>query len=218
MPAGFAIRDKEAQTSYFEDWVQLTCYRDIHQVRKFKLESELAFKILNSCATLYEPTRSQIAKKLKVDSRKIETHLKALCEIFVLQKILPHDSSSGQPFYFLLDTGIANYLGADQQRCLQIFLMNERLSKNHYFDSKQKQFYYYRSSSYKHIDLIEVTIEGHIFAMQVMTDERINARDVQLMKIFIQNNKNTQGKIFAPIPESHKLDGVEISPWENIIL
>lgn len=102
MPGLFYIRNHEEQDSLIQDLLDLICNRDIHQFKSLKLDSDLCFEILKLSATLKEPSKSEISKALKIDSRKIETHLKALCELFVVQNLNPHPSGGGKPIYCLM--------------------------------------------------------------------------------------------------------------------
>ncbi len=216
MPGMFAVRDHEAQTSLFQDWLELICYRDLFQFKTLKLDGDLAFEILRCTATLEEPSQAAIAKKLNVDGRKIGTHLKALCELFVLQRLDPWLKGSGKPIFLLLDPGVANFLGAPVVRRLHIWIMNERLAFNAYFETKRSRFYYYRSRAKTWVHLVEDRIDGGIQAYQCVTQEALTKRDMELMKSFLSKNPTARGFMLAPILRQTQIESIPVLPWESI--
>jgi predicted AAA+ superfamily ATPase len=217
LQAVFSIRDDDARSAYFEDWLRLTCSRDIFQFKSLRLDPEICLNIFKSIAKLSIPTKSNIAKELSLDPRVIDKHLSGLCELFVLQKVNPHRSCRGKPIYYVFDVGLAHYLGANEKKCLEIFLMNERLTKNSYHDVKQKQFYYYKSGTKNIISLIEESIGGETLAIQILAHEGVQSNDSELMKAFLTKNSKARGLVLAPIPESFKIQNISFHPWEYIL-
>ncbi len=215
MPAIFSISDSQAKTALFEDWVQLTCTRDLLQLKALKLDPDLTYQILVQCAKQDWPDSPSIARALRENSRRVQTHLKGLCELFVLHCLNAYPSSKGKPLYLLLDPGVANYLGATVLRRLHITLLNERLCKNTYSNEKKKSFYYYRSTSKNLIHLIEESLDNNHNAFQLVDFERIKKTDVELMRSFLSRNPATKGCVYAPIFESIKINTVLVQPWEK---
>ncbi len=216
MPGFFSVRDQEERSALIQDWLDLTCLRDIQQFKTLNLDGELADSILKLTAVLEEPSRAAIARATRVDPRRIGTHLEALTELFVLQKLNPHPSGTGKPIYLPLDVGIAEYLGASMIRRLHIWLMNERMAKNAYFDQKRKSFYYYRSTGKRMIHLVEGSVDQATQAFQVIDHEGIRKTDAELMIAFLNKNPKAAGAVFAPIPEEQKIKSCIFMPWENI--
>ena len=216
MPAIFSVRDEHAKTALFEDWIQLTCTRDIQQLKTLKLDPDLTYQILAHCAKLEEPTRVTIARALHEDSRRIETHLRALCEIFVLHRLNPHPLSKGKPIYLVLDPGIANYLGASWMKRLHITLLNEQLCKNTYIDKKKKQFFYYRSTGKNLLHLIAEGLDGSREVFQLFDREQIKKTDLELMRSFMSRNPGSKGIFFAPVLEASPREKISILPLEKM--
>lgn len=216
MPGIFSVREDDAREGLIEDWINLTCRRDIHQIKGIRLDSDLAYQILQQCARLPQPSRPNISRALSTDGRKIETHLKVLCALFVLQKIPPHRSGKGKPIYHLLDPAIAGFLGASFERKLQILVMNERLCKNAYSDQKQKQPFFYRSTGKNLIHWAEESPEGKVIAIQCVAHERIRKVDAFLMKSFLDKNPGAKGYVLAPIAHPMKVEGVSFRPLEEV--
>ena len=213
MPGIFAVRDEEARTSLFDDWIDLVVRRDIHEFKGLRLEGDLCREILRLCCHLEEPTQAEMAKKLRVSTRVTQKHLDVLTELFVLQKLSPHPSGTGKPIFLPLDAGIANHLGAPLLRRLHIWIMNERLSNNSYFDSKRSMFYYYRSKAKTMIHLIESRVDQTEFAYQVFDRESIKKTDAVLMQSFLKKNPKAKGVVLAPLLNATERLGVLFRPW-----
>ena len=197
MPAIAFVRDPQARSDLIQDWVDLTCSRDIHQFKKLKLDSNLAYSILRECAVQDFPTQANIARKLNTDSRRIGTHLNALCELFVVNRIDPHPSGTGKSIYLLLDAGIAHFLGANLERRLHILLVNEKMAKNSYFGKKRNRYFYYRSSGKQIIHLIEDDIDDGVVAYQLFNREVVKIPDLERLKAFKKKKQNCTMQSFG---------------------
>lgn len=58
MPGIAFARDPQMRSDLFQDWIDLTCQRDLFQFKRLKLDSDLAYAILKNCALLEELTWS----------------------------------------------------------------------------------------------------------------------------------------------------------------
>jgi predicted AAA+ superfamily ATPase len=216
MPGFFAVRDEDERASLIQDWIDLICLRDMHQFKGVNTDSDLSYAILKLCCQLDEPTKPAISKKTNVDPRRVESHLKCLCELFVLQKINPHPSGKGKPIYLPLDAGIAEFLGAPLLRRLHIWLMNERLALDSFGANKRKEFFYYRSQGKKWIHWVEESINGEVKAFQIIDHENIKKTDAELFLAFKTKNPGAKGGVLAPIPEKMKVNGNIFQPWHLV--
>ena len=216
LPGICFTRDNENRAPFFQDWIDLTCYRDLQQFKKMKLDGELASRILKLTATLAEPTKAEISKKLKVNAKKIESHLEALTQLFVLNKLSPHPSGTGKPIYLPFDAGIASFMGADRERSLHVLFLNELFVKSAYTLKSKSDFYYYRSTGKKMIHIIEVTHDQKTIAHQIITHDSIKKTDSELMKAFLVKNAKASGQILAPIDEKMRLNEITYMPWESL--
>lgn len=216
MPGIFAVRDETEREDRFQDWIDLTCQRDIHQFTGLKLDSELAYLILQAASTEEEPTQPAISRRLKQDPRRVATHLRALCELFALQRLSPHPSGTGKPIYLPLDAGIAGHLGAPLSRRLHIWLMNERMASASYSRGKRRNVYYYRSTGKRMIHWVEESIGAPTQAFQLFEDERIRKTDALLMLAFLKKNPGAEGLVYAPIAERQLEAGCAFEPWEML--
>ncbi len=212
LPGICFVRANEHKKALFRDWINITCSRDLLQFKKIRLDGELALRILKQTAIMEEPTRANIAKALRVDARKVETHLKALMQLFAINRIDPHPSGVGKPMYLPFDCGLAHYLGANRERCLHICLLNEVLVKRS-LRHDDAGVYYYKSTGKKIIHLIEDREQKGLFATQIIMHDSIKKTDSELMKAFILKNKKSSGQILAPIDDGFKLNEIQYRPW-----
>lgn len=218
MPGIAFIRDSQVRTELLEDWVKLTCERDIHQFKRLKLDSDLAFSIFKAVSLLEEPTLANISRTCRANAKKVQSHVKALIDLFCLFKLSPHPSGSGKEIFLPLDAGIAFYFGASITRRLHIILVNERMIHNQYFDSKNHLFYYYRSTGKNHIHLIEESLDSKISAFQIFDTERVQKIDLQLLKAFKGKNSAATLTLFAPIRHGSRIEKIQVKPWEEIVI
>jgi len=217
MPGIFSIREDEAKTSLFDDWIDLVVRRDIHEFKTVRLEGDICREILRLCCELEAPTQAELARKLHVSTRSTQKHLEALTELFVLQKLLPHPLGTGKPIFLPLDTGIAHHLGAPLLKRLQIWVMNERLAHNTYFESKRSTFYYYSSKAKTRIHLIESRADRTEIAYQCFDRETIKKTDAVLMQSFLTKNPKAQGMVLAPLLEPTDRLGISFRPWCSLV-
>ena len=213
LPGICYARDQQHRRALFQDWISITCLRDIHQFKKLKLDGILAQNIFKQTALLPEPTRANIASALKVDARKIETHLNALTQLFAITRLDPHPSGSGKPIYLPFDCGIAHHLGANRERCLHIWTLNEKLVENVIKHNSEKIFYYYKSTGKKLIHVVEEDLKQKILATQIITHDSIKKTDSELMKAFLIKNKNAKGVILAPVDEKIKINEIQYQSY-----
>ena len=216
MPGIAFVRDEKARSDFFQDWVELTCQRDIHQFKRLKLDTNLATQILKLCATAEEPTAAHIAKVTRANSKKVGTHLAALTELFVLNRLDPHPTGTGKSVYLLLDSGISNHEGGSMVRGLQILLLNERLVKTSYSSTKPCVYQFYRSTGKNMIHLIEEEASGKIRAFQIFDKEVVKKPDLELLKAFKKKNPKAELHLLAPVTEGWNFEGVRVLPWEWI--
>ena len=214
MPGIAFVREPQVRADFFQDWIDLTCQRDIHQFKRLKLDSELTFALFRHAAILAEPTAAALGRETRANHKKIGTHLKALCELFVFTRLDPHPSGTGKPLYLPLDAGIAGHLGAPLMRRLQIALMNERMASNTYGGGKRHAFHYYRSTGKRVVHLVEEEPGGKTMAFQLLDREAVKKPDLELLKAFLRKNPGAEICLLAPVREPWKYDGVKVESWE----
>lgn len=185
-----------------------------------KLDGDLAGRLLKQCSVMDEPTRANLAKTLRVDPRKVDTHLKALTQLFVLNRLDPHPSGVGKSMYLPFDSGLAFFMGASRERCLHICFLNEILIRQS-MNQKMGAVYFYKSTGKKLIHLIEEDAAGRLDATQLIMHDSVKKTHSELMKAFIVKNKSSReivsGTVYGPVEESFKLNEVQYRPWISFV-
>ena len=219
-PGIFFVRDQSEFKSLMQDWLQTTIYRDLLTFPKVKPSPELALDILTACANLEDTSASSIAKFLDTDLRRIKSHLHLLSLLFVLHALPPFRQSTGSSQYFLADTGLATYLGANLEKQIHTQLIWERVSQHMYSFGEMPKIFFYKSAKGKIIHLLE-EMQKEVHAYQIFSEEKILERDllrlVSFEKKFSEHNSKAQSlKMFGlgSFHETTMIKKIPILPWE----
>jgi predicted AAA+ superfamily ATPase len=219
MPAIFHVRSDFERNLLFKDWLNTVCFRDLGQFSVVKVDGELAYSILEKIATLDAPTAGNIAKVLKKDLRRINTHLNLLKILFAIDEIAPHGQSSGKPQYFLCDSGIANFFGAKFERLIQTSILTEFRSQLECLGDVQMKISFYRSPKGKLIHFVLENQKNFAF-IQIFPEEKYDKRMLNLLATIKEKEKSTLKKIqligLWARRESIKDLGIELYPWESM--
>lgn len=215
MPGIFAIRSDSERTRELNDWLDLTCRRDALLIPKLKLDSILLQSILMLIATLEEPTAGNIARALKRDLRRVNTHLDALKTLFVINELPPHPFGTGKPFFFLCDVALATLLGASFERQLYTWLVQEQLSQRAYRDDLSR-LYFYRSLKGRLIHLLIDSRTEPLSAIKLIPEEKTDLRDFEILYKFREKHPGTLLFVFGSARQSWQKERLEVFPWESL--
>lgn len=219
LPGIFSVKSDVERRNLIGDWINLTCERDIHQIKKLKLDSDICKSVLNAIATLDVSNVVHIAKHVGQSVRVIEKHIKALKILFAIIEVRPFRNSTGKSIYYLSDVGVAKYLGSGFEKRLLTWFYLEILSQCAYKNIDLNMCHYYKSNKGQPIHLIYET-EKEIILVKVLSHEKYDERDFAIfnnieMKLGI---KKKIIKIALSGAESYfKSRDVKICPWESII-
>ncbi len=221
MPSLFHVRHEAERARLFEDWIQLTCERDVLQAKKGKIDTDLCRRLLELSATLEEPNAAAMAARVRAGGKKIATHLNILTQIFALVELKPHPLGSGKPLYFPADCGIAGVLGADFKRRLQTWFYIEAFSQHSYADlPSPPRFSYLRSKTGNRLDLI-LEDARTITAIKLMDEERFDRREIALLSSFSKkiaaSGKQVSLFAYGAIDAPFKDGRIAIRPWESVV-
>ncbi len=219
MPGIFGVQSKSERESLIQDWLELTVSRDAIQFPKVKIEPDLCMKILQKVALLEAPEAGLIAKVLKVDLRKIKTHIHVLQSLFVLHELKPHSLGIGKPKFFLCDVVFAKILGADFERQLHTWLIQEQLSQRAYRDDRQSELSYYRTPKGSLIHLVVETPGKELSVVKVFSEEKISERDLEVLRAFKKKappEYKTHLYGLASDRQDRKKEGIQIVDWEAV--
>lgn len=212
MPGFFSIRENEVRNQMMKDWLDLTVQRDLMQIPKLKLDPDLAYLILENLALLHEPTAAEVAKSLAVDTRKVQSHLKAMASLFIITPLEPHLQSSGKERWYLLDTAFVKLLGGNFHRQLQTWLLNEILVTNSLRKTPRK-INYFRNSKGSIIDFI-LSEEKLKVAIQIFGRESVYDRDLNLLRSFDNKFPGSVLLALSGAHQNHPKENLFVRPWE----
>lgn len=217
LPGIAFARNLEFQRSLIGDWLAIICERDIHVFKGWKLDSDLALEILRLSAVLEIPSVAQMAKKLRQTGKKIQKHIKALELLFCLQKVSPHPTCKGKPYYLPIDPIIVNYFNGDLHRRLQVTLLNEILCHWSYELLESPQVYFFQSNSRNRIDLVVGKNVDEVTAYQIFINEDVPLTQTLIFDSLRKQVKVFKSKMYYPGPVDLKLGSYKIEPWEKMI-
>jgi predicted AAA+ superfamily ATPase len=225
MPGIFAVRDEEERTILISDWLQLTCQRDILQIKKFRLEPNLCYKILQGVALLEFADETALCKFTGVGIKKMKNHLLGLESLFALHKIPAHALSTGKHLYFHVDVAFVHFFKGDMLKKMRTFILQEQIAQRSYRGELHTQISFFRSSKGSYVDFIIEHGPSHLTALKIFHHESLNMLDVKIIESFKQkvekaNQLSTNIRVdlcaVAPIKEKVKIRDVEIFPLEAI--
>ncbi len=217
-PGIFHIREKGAFEDLLRDWIDLTVFRDLHQFPNIKIDSSLAFEVLQRLATLEEPTAAEVAKATRRDTRVIQRILNLLEVLFVVHKIAPLSLGTGKPRYFLCDVSLVSYFHGTFERKLTTWLIHEQLSQRSYLDDRDHQLFYYRTTKGSIIDLVIVNARTQKIktAIKTLGKERLDRRELEVLKAFSKKLKGENPKLILFGSTRYREKEFEIFPWESL--
>jgi predicted AAA+ superfamily ATPase len=219
-PAIFAIRDESERLARIEEWLKLTCERDVLQVKKLKPNSELCQRILEILPHLEVPSANEIGNKLKKNSRSIETQLKALSLIFAIHRLDPHPLSTGKSLYYLIDSSLAHFSKGTLKSMMDVAFYTEFLAKQSYQNIPGLRFSYYRGPKGGRVSLLAETSPKEILAIKWLDTETIDRRELAILNSFKSKASahgiKTNSLLLAGLNRPTTVDGVRVLPWEFI--
>lgn len=220
-PGIFAVRDRGSRGEFFQDWINLTLERDLHQFPGISVDTELAQEIFQRIPLLDEPNASNLAKAVKRDTRNVQKILNLLEILFVVHRLSPHREGTGKPLYFLCDVGLASHLGADFERQLWTWLLQEQLAQRGFQNDEGWKLFYFRSPKGKFLHLILENLRlKQVVAIKIISTEKTDLRELEILKSFQKRIESQFKKIrlltFGPASYG-KWDGsIEMFPWESL--
>lgn len=197
MPGIFAVRDSTSRQSLYESWIETTCTRDLASFNIPRFNPGLARRILMETARAERPERSEIARAVGRTPRQIEAYFEAFKALFVLYEIEPYKTSVGKPQFFIFDAGIAHSMGASQERCLQIWFLNECFSQFSHSGEMSPDIFFYRTSRDSTIDFI-VEAKRCRYAVKLSQNETENTYSLRAVEAFRKKHPRMAVIIAAP--------------------
>jgi len=154
MPAVCFLRDEAQIERYWIEWLEAVCQRDLHEAGVPRLSGDLAYRILESVARLDYPSSAEIATNLRVDARRIRTHIDVLESLFLLRRWEPDSKSVGKTLYLPFDCGLASHLGASLRRKWQVLFAHHVLNEARFFGKREPRLEYNKTARGSFVDFV----------------------------------------------------------------
>ncbi len=150
MPTACFHRDETLRKDYWDEWLETLCEQDLHPFSQGRLSGDLAHELLNLICTLDVPTTAELAKKTGTQARRVQNHLDALENLFVIHSVEPQAESVGKSRYLVFDCGLAKILGASLETRLRILIHHQWRNEVRFSGAKFKSphFYQHRKGSF----------------------------------------------------------------------
>lgn len=222
MPGIFGIKNDNEKLNALKDWVDLTAQRDALSFKNVNIDSELTTRILTTIATVDDTSAGSIAKHLRTDLRKVNTHLMVLTTLFVLNKIEPYPTSTGKAQYFFCDVGFLNYYESAFDKKIRTWIAQELIAQISYSSQDHKRLYFYRSAKGKILDFIICEKENIEICIKIIFDEVSKSKQYELLRSFKLKNsvyftKKTKMIVLSGTLQRMRDDDILIYPWESIV-
>ncbi len=217
MPGICFLRSEHEFDETWSGWLETTCFRDMNQIMKKDHDGELALAILYELARVREPTATEVAKKLRRDTRLITRYLNAFTAIFVLHRVTSHEASVGKDHYVFADCGLASYIGASVEDIMRSHLIVEALAAYEYRGLAAPIVQHYRTSRGHKIPLILKWVRGRNspepLAIRFFDGEDPGKEDFAALKSF-KEKIETKARILllTQTSESYEEGSVEVYP------
>ena len=221
-PGIFAVRDEASRNDFFQDWINLTLERDLHQFPGISVDTELAREILQRLVLLPEPTASNLARAVRRDTRAVQKILTLFETLFVVHRLNPFREGTGKSLYFLCDVGLANSLGADFERQLWTWLLQEQLAQRGFQADEGWRLFHFRSSKGKFIHLVAENLRlRELTVIKILSCEKMDLREIEILKAFRRRIQPEFKKVrliaWGPMPHGEWDDSIETYPWESLV-
>jgi predicted AAA+ superfamily ATPase len=220
MPGVFAVRDAEERLSLLDDWVQLTCTRDVHQIPKMRLDSEIARAVLEQVAQNHDPELAPISRELGESPKVVAKYLRAFEELYVIERLKPHTMGTGKDRFYLCDVGIAGFLGASRERKLETWLLQEFLIKKDLLTIPSRMaIHHYRNPKGSRIPfVIHMKESNQYHLIKPLYAEKADLRDVKLLEsLGAKIGASASLTLLLADPAFRKLGAADVHSWSAVV-
>ena len=190
LPTPLFTRGAEERKLFFTGWIETTVERDAARAFGGRYDPDTGWSILRQMARTLADGEAPTLKHFRQNSRTLRRYLQAFEDIFLLQKLLPHDASVAQEIWLPTDTGIASHLmegtlGEGRTLSLgRIFVLKEIRAVAEYTGRRVRPVFY-KSARGSPVDFIWLDIPIKVSASarsQVAYDERALAAAMRKLK------------------------------------
>lgn len=159
LPTPLFTRGAEERKLFFSGWLETSVERDAARAFAGRYDPDTGWSILRQMARALADGEAPSLKHFKQSARTLRRYLQAFEDIFLLQKLLPHESSVAQEIWLPTDTGIAGHLmegtlGEGRSLSLgRIFVLKEIRATTEYAGKRVRPVFY-KSARSSPVDFI----------------------------------------------------------------
>jgi len=190
------------------------------QIPRIRINPDLARAVLEAVATNASPELAEISKAVGATPKVVARVLRAFEELFVLEALSPHPSSTGKERYYLCDAGIARFLGASRERVLETWILQEFLVKRDLLPIPSKvRLTHYRNPKGSRIPfIIEDASSGTTYAVRPLYSEKADLRDIKILESFCGRvGEKSQAFLLLADPAIRSLGNPRVLSWTSVV-
>lgn len=212
MPGICFLRSADERRATIGAWMDTTCFRDILQIRTGRLSGQLAHDLLSVLPELPIATPTTLGAKLRVDVRRVNSHLEALEILFAVIRQDPHPLGIGKPRYSILDSGFHTSLGGSSHGALRIWVINEINAQFMYAGRPLPRIHYYESSRHSEVDIV-IKDESKLIGIILSEEQTPSPYQYRTAEAFMRRAPTAQVVIVAPCSKAYSERGATVVPW-----
>lgn len=110
LPTPLFTRGAEERKIFFTGWLETTVERDAARTFRGRYDPDIAWSILRQMGRALADGEAPTLRHFRQSARTLRRYLQALEDVFLLQKLSPHEASVAQDIWLPADTGIASHL------------------------------------------------------------------------------------------------------------
>ena len=159
LPTPLFTRGAQQRDLFFTGWLETTVERDAARAFGGRYDADTAWSILRRMGRVLADGEVPTLRHFRPSARTLRRYLQAFEDIFLLQRLTPHDASVAQDAWLPTDTGVAGHLmegtlGEGRTLSLgRIFVLKEIRAITEYA-SKRIPVVFYKSARSTPVDLI----------------------------------------------------------------
>jgi predicted AAA+ superfamily ATPase len=213
LPVPMFLRDDESRRLYWDGWLETTLIRDLPRAYGKGYDLDFAGLILKEISSQLLSGRYLSVSQFSKDSRKVTKYLKAMENIFILNRIPCHDQGVGLDHWLMGDSGLAAHLMGHQYQSEAATLTLARhaiyneIASGQEYQLKKHSITYFKSARGEPIDFVV----NHIPIKVITKSSGALGWEEKGLAGAIKKLGSQSGLLAAPIDKSDPLKKIGIS-------
>jgi len=220
LPVPLFTRDRSNIRNYFQSWMETTVLRDVMRAFGAGYNSDIAYSILERLAFILGEGEYASLKHFKQPSRLLRKYLHAFEDVFLIQKIPPHDEATGSDIWTFSDTGIYSHFCKDilgegiELSMARIFAIKEIKALCEYSENRTR-FTYFKTARSAPVDLVwnqAIVKISHLPMKRIEYDLRPTRSAMNHLKI---NRALVLTAVEKTEIQKEKKQQITVAPWTH---